>query len=246
MIHTKLLIADCSEEFRQSLEKALPEGYAVRTCRSGNQALDLLRTFRPDILVTDLFLPELDGLTMLQMAFQEGLRPKVLVVSTLFSPYIHAALERLQIDYPMLKPCSLQALVWRIRDFAAEAAPAAPAAIEPEDWVANTLLRLGIGAHLDGFRYLKIAIPHFCKDTSQAITKELYTTVAEACGKDGKQVERSIRSAVENAWKRRDNQIWAAYFPPGPDGDVPKFSNGKFIAHMAQLLSEETKHNSCA
>lgn len=246
MTHTKLLIADCSEEFRQSLENALPEGYAVRTCRSGTQALELMRTFRPDILVTDLFLPELDGLTMLQMAFQEGLRPKVLVVSTLFSPYIHAALERLKIDYPMLKPCSLQALVWRIGDFAAASAPAAPAPISPEDWVANTLLRLGIGAHLDGFRFLKVAIPHFCKDTSQGITKELYTKVADTYGKDAKQVERSIRSAIDSAWKRRDNRVWAAYFPPGPDGDVPRFSNGKFIAHLAQLLCEETKHSHSA
>lgn len=235
----KLLIADSGDEFRQALEDTLRKSYTVRACRSGAQALALLRDFRPDILITDLMLPELDGLTLLQQAFQEGIRPKVLVTATYFSPYIHSVLERLRVDYCVTKPCSLQAIVCRVGDFAAEAAPCLPPAIQPQDWVANTLLRLGIAAHLDGFRYLTVAIPLFSRDTHQGITKELYVAVAEACGKEPRQVERSIRSAIDNAWKRRTDRIWAEYFPTGPDGTVPKFSNGKFIAHMALLLIEE-------
>ena len=234
-----VLIADNSEEFRQTLAAALEGSYRVRTCSDGMEALELLQSEHPDILVMDLMLPQLDGLTLLQLANQGNFRPKTLVVSRYFSPYVTAALGRLQADYCMSKPCSIQALICRIADFAAEAAPAAPSTVAPEDWVANTLLQLGVGAHLDGFTYLKLAIPHFRQDTGQSITKELYSYVANACGKGDKQVERSIRSAIDGAWKRRSDQVWAAYFTPGPDGIVPRPSNGRFIAHMAQLLTQE-------
>ncbi len=241
---TKLLIADAGEEFRQALTAALGNGYQIRTCSDGVQALELLQSYQPDIFVMELMLPQLDGLTLLQLASQGGFRPKTLVLSRYFSPYVLAALGRLQADYCMSKPCSIQALVCRIADFAAEAAPMVYNATAPDDWVASTLLRLGMGAHLDGFRYLKIAIPLFVQDTNQAITKELYVAVAETCGKEARQVERSIRSAIDSAWQHRSDRIWAEYFTPGPGGTVPKLSNGRFIAHMAQLLAEESSQRS--
>lgn len=236
----KLLIADDGDEFRQALAEALSQGYIVRTCRSGKQALELLRSFRPDIMVTDLMLSELDGLTMLQMAVDAGIRPKVLVTSSHFSPYVQAALERLQVDYTMRKPCSIQAVVCRLADFAAELAPLPPSSFDPEDLIANALLHMGFGAHLDGFRYLLTAIPLYSHDPNQAITKELYTAIAEAHNKDPRQVERSIRSAIDSAWKRRSDRIWAEYFTPGPDGSVPRPSNGRFIGQMTLLLMRKT------
>lgn len=234
----KLLIADSSDEFRESLAQVLSKGCTVRTCRSGAQALELLRSFHPDILVMDLMLAELDGLTLLQMAIQAGIRPRVLVTANYFSPYVRSVLNRLEVDYCMQKPCSLQAIFCRIADFVAETVPVMPEEINEDDLVASMLLQLGFGAHLDGFRYLCKAIPLFRMDTGQAITKELYVAVGEIYNKDARQVERSIRSAIESAYKRRSDAQWAQYFTPGPGGCVPKLSNGKFIAHLAQRLSD--------
>lgn len=240
----KLLIADDGDEFRQALTEALSKSYVVRSCRSGNQALEMMRSFRPDILVTDLMLSELDGLTMLQLATEAGIRPKTLVTASHFSPYIQATLERLQVDYTMRKPCSIQAVVCRVADFAAELVTLPPTSYDPEDLVTNVLLRLGMGAHLDGFRYLVTAIPLYSHDRNQAITKELYVAVAEVHNKDPRQVERSIRSAIDGAWKRRADKIWAEYFTPGPDGSVPRPSNGRFIGQLTLLLVAKTGNQS--
>jgi two-component system response regulator (stage 0 sporulation protein A) len=243
-VQTKILIADDSEEFRQALASSLSGSYQVRTCSDGLQAQELLQSFRPDILVTELMLARLDGLSLLQGLADTENRPKLLVVSRHFSPYVHSALARLGVDYCMQKPCSIQALVWRIGDFVAEATETAPAP-PAEDWVCASLLRLGVGAHLDGFRYLQLAIPRFSLDTHQSITKELYTYIAQICGKESKQVERSIRSAIDKAWAKRNDRIWAEYFTPGPDGIVPKQSNGRFIANMVQKMKEmaQTAHS---
>lgn len=242
----KLLIADSSDEFRESLTQALQNACNVRTCRSGAQALELLHNFRPDIMVMDLMLAELDGLTLLQMAIQSGIRPRVLVTANYFSPYVRSVLNRLEVDYCMQKPCSLQAIVCRVNDFVAETAPVAPAEANETDVVASMLLHLGFGAHLDGFRYLCKAIPLFRMDMGQAITKELYVTVGEIYNKDPRQVERSIRSAIESAYKRRSDAQWAQYFTTCPGGYVPKLSNGKFIAHLAQRLNHQTADKTCA
>lgn len=235
----KLLIADECDEFRQALADTLSKSYIVRTCRSGDQAMELLRTFRPDILVTDLMLSGLDGLTLLQMAVQENIRPKVLVSAYQVSAYVQKILDRLQVDYIMRRPCSLQAVVCRVADLAAEAKPLPPESFDPEDLVSSILLHLGLGAHLDGFRYLLSAVPLYSHDTHQAITKELYVAVAELHGKDPRQVERSIRSAIDSAWKLRTDKIWAEYFTPGPDGIVPRPSNGRFIGRLARMLIEQ-------
>ena len=37
------------------------EGYAVRTAADGAEALDLLDAWRPDLIVLDLMMPEVDG-----------------------------------------------------------------------------------------------------------------------------------------------------------------------------------------
>jgi two-component system response regulator (stage 0 sporulation protein A) len=69
-----------------------------------------------------------------------------------------------------------------------------------------------------------------------AITKELYPEVAAVCGGDWKHVERTIRSAITAAWKKRDEEVWQQYFPPEPDGTFRKPTNGDFITRMAEAL----------
>lgn len=52
----KLLIADGNEEFRRALAAELQGAYHVRCCGDGKEALSLLRSFVPDVLVLDLML----------------------------------------------------------------------------------------------------------------------------------------------------------------------------------------------
>lgn len=42
------------------------EGYRVRTARNGREALEALRSHRPDLVVLDLMLPEVDGLDIVR------------------------------------------------------------------------------------------------------------------------------------------------------------------------------------
>jgi DNA-binding response OmpR family regulator len=58
----RILIAEDEPNIVLSLEFLLKEsGYDVAVARDGSQAIDLLRTFRPELIVLDVMLPSLDG-----------------------------------------------------------------------------------------------------------------------------------------------------------------------------------------
>ena len=232
----KLLIADPCDDFRNALADALQSTYRVRTAADGVQCQALLQTFLPDILMLDLMLPGLDGITLLQKAAQEGIRPMVLATTRYLSDYTLSALERLGVSYVMVKPCDIGAAVSRIADLSQPLNVPAPTLADPQASICGILLRLGISSKLRGYRYLREAIALMATDPGQSITKELYPAVAAATGATAAQVERSIRSAVGSAWEHHDRQIWQLYFPQDARGSIPRPTNAAFICRLADDL----------
>ncbi len=59
---TKVLIVDDEVEVRQFLSRSLAEcGYVIREARDGSEALACLATEHPDVVITDLLMPVMDG-----------------------------------------------------------------------------------------------------------------------------------------------------------------------------------------
>ena len=236
----KLLIVDGTEDFRIALANTLKGTYVVKTCSDGQSALELARTFGPDLLVLDLMISGVDGLSLVQMI--TGIRGKPLILATtrFQSEYVLDAATRIGIDYMVVKPCSIQAVVTRLEDLVNSRNRDDRARTDPDVIVANALKALGVAAKVRGYLYLREAIPVFAKDPKQAITKELYPAVGKHCDANAKQVERAVRTAIEGAWSRRDEQVWRLYFTPQPDGSIPKPSNSEFICRLAEKLLQKT------
>jgi DNA-binding response OmpR family regulator len=62
----KILIAESSVEFSEPLCDILEMHYDVCVCHSGLSVKGLLEDFLPDVLVMDLALPGLDGISLLK------------------------------------------------------------------------------------------------------------------------------------------------------------------------------------
>jgi DNA-binding NarL/FixJ family response regulator len=59
---TKLLVIEDDEQTRENLEIILDmEGYAVRSAGNGDAGLSLARNDRPDLIICDVSMPEMDG-----------------------------------------------------------------------------------------------------------------------------------------------------------------------------------------
>lgn len=233
----KLLIADGGEEFRRALKETLQGTYHVRTCRDGKEALRLLRSYKPDILVLDLMLPELDGISLLHSAIQDNLSPVVLATSKFINDYVLEAAGRLGVGYLIRKPCDIRATAARIVDLSQCACSVPLSQPDPRFHASNLLLSLGVPPKRAGYRYLREAIPIMAKNPHLSITKELYPTVAALCQSDGNNVEHSIRSAIHTAWEHRDDRLWQLYFPPDSTGHIPRPTNASFILRLADCLA---------
>lgn len=231
----KLMIADCNEDYRIALTAALKDSYQVISCRTGTEAWTLLNQEQPEILILDLMLPELDGLTLLERANNYGLRPVVLAVTSLISPYVFSCAQRLGIEYLVRKPCQIDAVAARVKDLS-QRLHEPTTKVDPASFITELLLSLTFSTKHNGFSYLRESILLMSKDPAQSVTKVLYPAVAHTFGCQKENVERSIRTAMDYAWERGDHELWCRYFP---DTDQ-RPTNAVFISRITEaLLLEE-------
>lgn len=230
----KLLIADSTEDFGFALESALRDEFSIRIAADGKEALRILDDFVPDVLVVDVMLPRRDGIGVLQYAAQHGHKPKVLVTTSVRSDYIFAKLMELEVSYLLLKPCCLEIAAERVREIV-QTDTQIPAG-HTHQRIAEILLELGLNPKHNGYHYLCKAIEEYAADSNQSLTKELYAAVGDACDAGWQQVERSIRAAIESAWKHRDERIWRKWFPAGAISALKRPTNGAVICSLAQQL----------
>lgn len=236
MEQRKLLISEGNAEFSAMLVRHLQGAYQIRTASEGRQTLDVILSYRPDILVLDMMLPGLDGISILQAAAAAGVRPMVLATTRFASDYVLETLSRLGVGYLMMKPCDVKATVNRIADLSQQLRAPVLAHPDPRTAASNLVLNMGVRTKLKGYMYLREAIPMALKNPGMSLTKELYPEVGKVFGVNAEQVERAIRGAVRSAWEQRDEQVWRMYFQPGSNGTVPRPTNGAFITRLADCL----------
>jgi CheY-like chemotaxis protein len=194
-------------------------------------ALQVLRREHWDVLILDLMLPSLDGVTLLETVAEEGICPMVLTVTSYVSEYVMTVAQRLGIGYIIRKPCSISAVTTRVLDLNKHLLCRRQ---NPRSYVVKILLSLGLAPDHAGFTYLVEAILIWADNPRIAITKELYPAIVKRCGVITSNIERPCRTAIETAWEIRDPQLWQTYFPHADD----RPNNKRFIATMAQALQE--------
>jgi two-component system OmpR family response regulator len=69
----RALVVDDEVSLGDLLQMALRyEGWDVKTATGGQQALTIARQFKPDVVVLDVMMPDLDGLEVLHRLRAEG------------------------------------------------------------------------------------------------------------------------------------------------------------------------------
>lgn len=125
---TDVLIVDDDADLASVTAEVLSAiGYAVRTASNGVEALASVAERRPDVIVSDVEMPVLDGPAM---AFELNQRDagSELIPIVLSSGYAELATvaESLGTPYFLKKPCSLDELTFAIERARAERAPPRP------------------------------------------------------------------------------------------------------------------------
>ena len=113
---TRVLVVDDEESITQLVSTVLRyEGFQVETAADGRAAVQLARTFQPDIVVLDVMLPDLDGFEVYRRLANGSSAVPVLFLTARDSTEDRVHGLTLGADDYVGKPFSLEELVARVR-----------------------------------------------------------------------------------------------------------------------------------
>lgn len=224
----KILLADPSEIWMDALYEQLKDRNEIWQCADGANVIPMLLEHRPDLLLLGMELPHMDGITLMKLIRSSGIQVRVLAAAYIFPEYAIQMLRQFEVSHFVCKPCTVCAAVSQIYQMLHF-----DKNVDNAGNIEATLLLLGLRMNLSGFDCLHTAIRLLQENPDQPLTKVLYPEVAKICGGTPQRVERAIRNVIHDAWLRRDDKIWMAYFPRNRKGEISQPCNGDFITRIA-------------
>ncbi len=250
----KLLIVDDNVELRRIIADYFTQREDVRVVgQAGNgvEALELLPKTQPDVLLTDIIMPQMDGYAMLEQLAHMELehKPEVIVLTALGRDDFIMRAVQLGARYYMIKPFDFSTLYQRVVEVAHTrptmqevllAPPPAPSVNtkSTDEKIASIFLTVGIPAHIKGYQFLREAVKLVMDEPEMInrITKELYPGIARKFSTSPSKVERAIRHAIEVAWSRGRVEVLNQVFGANVCSPDDKPTNGEFIALIADKM----------
>lgn len=185
-----VLIADDNQEFSTTLATYLKnqdDMVVVGRAKDGNEALDMISSLMPDVILLDVIMPHLDGIGVLEQInmIKMNKKPICIMLSAVGQDKITRRAIELGAEYYVVKPFDIDLLITRIR----ELKNYKPAQVNNfisrestfntttsksqyidlknmssnkddsiEALVTNIIHEVGVPAHIKGYQYLREAI----------------------------------------------------------------------------------------
>ena len=261
MEQVNVAIADDNERILDLLEEIInmdKELHVVGKAKNGEEMCQIIRNKQPDVVLLDLIMPKMDGLTVMEKINQDKnvqKRPDFIVVTAVGQERITEDAFNRGANYYIMKPFNNEMLLNRIksvrkmfRNYEKKNEDTTQDIVsrekELENHVTNMLHEIGIPAHIKGYHYLRDAIIMAVDDMDvlNAITKVLYPTVAKKYQTTSSRVERAIRHAIEVAWNRGKLDTLDELSGYTVSTGKGKPTNSEFIALIADTIQLEYKH----
>lgn len=261
MNNIKVMLVDDNQEFVGILRDYInsqEDMEVISVASNGSEALRQLETITPDLLVLDIIMPQLDGLSVLEAMQQSNLNARVIVLTAFGQEEITQKALHLGASYFIIKPFNMDVLIKRIRDVTGKGSTTSPslvrfASAEPikamtatrtlDQTITSILIDVGIPAHIKGYQYLREAITMVYHNIELlgSITKILYPELAKKFNTSATRVERAIRHAIEVGWSRGNMDAIAKLFGYSISKSQGKPTNSEFIAMVADKLRLENQ-----
>ena len=227
---------------------------------NGEELIEIIRDKKPDVVLLDIIMPKLDGLTVMDRINRDPdlKKPAFIVISAVSQEKMTEDAFDLGADYYILKPFDNETVVNRLkrvhsrsqRSFAKTKKVSAYENTNDcmehnlETDVTNIIHEVGVPAHIKGYQYLRDAIIMSVGDMEMlnSITKILYPTIAKRHQTTPSRVERAIRHAIEVAWSRGKMDTIEELFGYTVSNGKGKPTNSEFIALIADKIRLEYKN----
>jgi CheY-like chemotaxis protein len=140
----KLFVADDSLTIQKIISLAFrDEDVVIESASSGDSALDLVRTFKPDIVLADVFMPGCSGYEVCAQIKDDpelADTPVILLVGT-FEPFDEQEAARVRYDGYLMKPFDTAELIKTVHSFVGDVMPPhkGETSVEPSAGIAQPL-----------------------------------------------------------------------------------------------------------
>ncbi|MBQ6999187.1 MAG: sporulation transcription factor Spo0A [Clostridia bacterium] len=241
----RILIADSDTAFCEELCQFLGtfnDTEVIKCVNNGREAYNEIMNSKPDIVITGIVMPHIDGLGVIKKISEAKLeaKPSFIVVSSVNNNLLMQKAMDLGAKYYLLRPLDYSVLIELIRENTVRARSIGQD-YNMERRITETIQRVGIPAHIKGYHYIRAAITMMTEDMELAhsVTKVLYPAVAKKFDTTPQRVERAIRHAIEVAWNRGDPAVLNEMFGYTIDADRGKPTNSEFIAMVSDIIRLE-------
>ncbi|HSL86987.1 MAG TPA: sporulation transcription factor Spo0A [Bacteroidales bacterium] len=246
----RIVIADDNGDIGNLLKEYLgsdSDFKVVGVTKNGVQTLEMVKNEKPDVLLLDIIMPELDGLGVLEALKTVQDKPVTIVYSDISHDKVTNTDITLGADYYMVKGIDLKHLKSRIKSYFMEKSEV----IEDDETMnayslnqegngkkdlatelSAILQEAGILPHIKGYSYLREAIIEVIDNVEllSAVTKELYPNIATKFNTTSSRVERAIRHSIEVSWNRGQLESLNNISGFNVNFDKGKPTNSEFIA----------------
>ncbi|MCD2492628.1 sporulation transcription factor Spo0A [Lacrimispora sp. NSJ-141] len=263
MAKLQVAIADDNERILQLLDNIISrddEFEVIGKANNGEEAYELIKEKEPDIMLLDIIMPKLDGLSVMEKVGKDPSlkkRPEFIVITAIGQERITEDAFQLGASYYIMKPFDSDMVLNRMKHIGmgrrrgAETRKIVPYESQEqyiernlETDVTNLIHEIGVPAHIKGYGYLRDAIILSVSDMEMlnSITKMLYPTVAKMHQTTPSRVERAIRHAIEVAWNRGKMDTIDSLFGYTINTGKGKPTNSEFVALIADKIRLEYKN----
>ena len=237
----KLIVTDDASEFTQeNLNILQSKNISVIFCaKDGEELCDKIKRENPDVVLMDSFMTRLDAIGVMRSITRESTKvPVFMVYSSFHSTVLEREIMNSGASYFVLKPYNISELSTIISDLSDLS--------KKNNFCKGRVIlhEIGVPAHIKGYHYLRdsiiMSVEH--PEIINAVTKQLYPSVAKKYETTSSRVERAIRHAIEVAWDRGDIDVLNSYFGYTIHNDRGKPTNSEFIAMISDKLRLQIKN----
>lgn len=257
-------IADDNERMVHLLSdiiKSDDELQVVGTAKDGEEAYDLIKCKEPDVVLLDIVMPKLDGLSVLDKIRNDRnikKHPAFIMITAIGQEKITEDAFAKGAEYYIMKPFNNDVVLKQVKNVRQRNNRTAGEVKKVnayerteelternlESEVTTIIHEIGVPAHIKGYQYLREAIIMSVTDIEMlnSITKILYPTIAKKYQTTPSRVERAIRHAIEVAWSRGKMDTIDELFGYTINNGKGKPTNSEFIALIADKIRLEFKN----
>ena len=258
-----VIIVDDNEKVIENIDSALSKDTAIQIigkAKNGQEAYELIRKSTPDVVILDLIMPTMDGLSLMNKVNDDGAMIKMpffIITSAISNENVIQDAFGYGAGYYLLKPFETNMIADRVKGVKSynKRIPETKKIIGAgedrkhfmerniENDVTSIIHDVGVPAHIKGYQYLREAIIMSVNDNEMlnSITKILYPSIAKKFQTTSSRVERAIRHAIEVAWNRGRMDTIDELFGYTINAEKGKPTNSEFIALIADKIRLEYK-----